>query len=356
MATCEKFNYLDLIDYSVRLLSACGLGENKARAVSEILVKADLMGHRTHGLQLLPLYLNELQSGKMQTSGDAEVIRDTGSTVCLNGRYLPGPWLIQQAINQSIARIQSHPVVTTVIQRSHHIACLAAYLEAVTRNGLVILLSCSDPITRTVAPYGGIEGVYSPNPLAAGFPTMEDPILMDISMSSTANGLISLARDEGRDLPHAFILDNQGQVTTDPSRFFTDPPGTVLPLGGQEVGYKGFALGLLVEALTSALAGYGRSDEPRNWGASVFLQIIDPGAFGGLDHFRKEVQYLKEKSLQSRPIDAQKPVRIPGQKAMDLERHQRINGVELGAVLCRELQGLARRFDTESPLPINTPD
>ena len=78
-----------------------------------------------------------------------------------------------------------------------------------------------------------------------------------------------------------------------PETYYT-PPGSVLPLGGPDLGYKGFALGLLVEALTSAMGGHGRADEPKQWGASVFLQVMDPAAFGTRDSFIHEVEWLAE--------------------------------------------------------------
>jgi L-lactate dehydrogenase len=242
-------------------------------------------------------------------------------------------------------------VVTATIQKAHHIGCLAAYPEKVTRNGLVLLLSCSDPRNATVAPFGGLTGAYSPNPIAAGFPTEEDPIIIDISMSTTANGYIMQQQKAGMKLPHAWLQDAEGKTTDDPEAFFADPPATILPLGGQDAGYKGYALGILVEALTNALGGYGRSSRPDNWGGSVFLQVINPDAFGGLDYFKKEMSFFRENALSNPPAGSQ-PVRLPGQRGLQLRAQQLRDGLELYPSIIPALEPFCEQYGFNLPDPV----
>ena len=132
-----------------------------------------------------------------------------------------------------------------------------------------MLLMSSDPATGSVAPHGAIAGRFTPNPIAAGFPTDGLPVLIDISASTTTNGLVSRLNRAGKGerLPGPWLVDNRGDASDDPAVFLTDPPGAILPLGGMDLGHKGFGLALLVEALTSALAGHGRADGEKRWGA-----------------------------------------------------------------------------------------
>lgn len=331
------------------LLVKAGLNSERARVVGSILTEADLLGHTTHGLALLPMYLREVESGGMATNGEPAVIRDSGAAICWDGNYLPGPWLVHKAIALAQLRISEHPAVTVVIQKSHHIACLAAYLEPAARNGHIIILSCSDPMNKTVAPFGGLDPVYSPNPIAAGWPTQEDPVLFDISMSATANGLVAQKHKAGERLPHPWLLDAQGTPTDDPAAFFENPPATILPLGGLDTGYKGFALGLLVEALTNGLSGFGRSDEPKRWGASVFLQLLNPEAFGGLDFFKKEMTRLAQACLGSQPMPNGPGVRLPGSKALALKKVQLEQGIALLPAVWQDLKNCAERYDLKMP-------
>ena len=338
MASDTHYKAEQLIAFAEKVLNFIGLEEEKSAVVASTLVEADLLGHSTHGLQLLPAYVQELLDGNMTKSGEPTLINDSGAAITWNGDYLPGPWLVQKAIDLALERILNHPVVTIVIQQSHHIACLAAYLEQVTQHGYLVLLSCSDPKNKTVAPFGGTVGVYSPNPLAAGIPTEGDPILMDVSMSATANAYVKRAHDEEKDLPHAWLLNTDKQVTNNASEFFKEPPATILPLGGMDSGHKGFALGILVEALTSALAGFGRADEPRRWTASVFLQVINPDAFGGGDKFRRENQYLADICRQW------EDVRLPGERGLALKREQLKNGLLLYPTVIQGLKALEKQF------------
>ena len=122
-----RYSAQDLITFSTQLLTQVGLAQNMALTVAEILVEADLMGHTTHGLSLLSPYLGELENDKMTKTGHPTMIADHGANVTWDGNYLPGPWLTVQAMQLAFDRIEAHPVVTIAIQRSHHIACLAAY-------------------------------------------------------------------------------------------------------------------------------------------------------------------------------------------------------------------------------------
>jgi L-lactate dehydrogenase len=271
--------------------------------------------------------------------------------VTWDGRYLPGPWLVVRAIDLACERIRTYPVVTVAIQHSHHIACLAAYPKRATDKGLFMLLASSDPSVSAVAPFGGLEPLYTPNPLAAGIPTQGDPIILDISMSTTTMGLVTRFKQEERRLPHPWLLDNQGNLSDNPADLSADPPGSILPLGGLDTGHKGFALGLLVEALTSALAGQGRAEQPKQWGASVFLQIIDPEAFGGRANFIRETTWFAEASRNNRTRPGSPPVRLPGSRALQLRAEQLQNGVALYPTILPALQPWAEKLGVPLPTP-----
>lgn len=318
-----------LLQFSQEILQKAGLDKEKAFHTADILLEGELLGHRTHGLQLLPAYVAELEKDLMTKEGEATLLNDMGAVMALDGNYLPGPWLVNKAIEEACKRAQQYGTAIVTIQKSHHIACLAAYLEKVSRQGFMTLLACSDPRNKTVAPFGGLTPVYSPDPLAVGIPTESDPIMIDVSMSAASNGLVARAHRNQEKLPHHWLLDNQGNTTNDPATFFDNPPGSILPLGGLDSGYKGFGLGLMVEALTSALGGYGRSDLPTLWGASVYIQVISPRGFAGEEAFRRETEYFKNQCLSSEPIDPARPVRMPGARGLELKQQQLAHGVSL---------------------------
>ena len=235
-----------LAEFGAALLRSAGLSERQAEDVSEVLLEGDLLGHTTHGFALLGPYLNELQEGRMTTQGEPCVVADHGSALTWDADYLPGPWVVRQAITRARERLTSHPLVTIAIGRCHHIACLQAYLDPVTRDNLMIVLMCTDPANRWVAPHGAVEPVFSPNPLAIGIPTSGEPVLIDISTSTTAAGQCVRAAEAGRRLPGPWLVDKDGRSTDDPAPLVNDKQGALYTLGGEDLGYKGFGLALML--------------------------------------------------------------------------------------------------------------
>jgi L-lactate dehydrogenase len=158
--------------------------------------------------------------------------------------------------------------------------------------------------------------------------------------------------DEGGRLPGPWLVDADGRASDDPAVLYGERKGAALPLGGLDLGHKGFALALLVEALTSGLAGHGRADGPRDWGASVFLQLIDPAAFGGRDTFTRESSHLAD-LCHSTPVAPGRPgVRLPGERALERRAEQIEKGIALRKGILESLQPWSARHGVAQPTPI----
>ncbi len=320
-----------------------------AAEVAAVLVEGDLLGHDTHGLQLLAPYLNDLIQGKMKASGAPTVLAERACVATWDGEKLPGPWLVKLAIAWAQPRARDFGSATVVIRRSHHIACLAAYLEAPARAGFLMTLACSDPATASVAPFGGTRAVFTPNPIAVGIPTGTDPMMIDVSASITTNGMTNRLQKDGRPGEHAWWLDSQGLPSHDPRVLAADPPGTLLPLGGLDAGHKGYGLALMIEAMTGGLAGFGRADPSSGWGATVYLQLHDPSGFAGLDAFTRQTDWITAACHASVPRLATQPVRIPGERALRRKHEQLRDGIALHPGIMTALRPWAEKLRLESP-------
>ena len=192
----------------------------------------------------------------------------------------------------------------------------------------------------------------TPNPMAVGIPTDGDPVLIDISASITTNGLSGRLNAEGRRLPGAWALDHDGAPTDDPGVIFADLPGTLLPVGGTDHGHKGYALGLTVEALSQGLSGHGRADSPTGWGASVYVQVIDPEAFGGAGAFTRQTRWLVDRCHAVRPAPGVGRVRLPGERGLALARAARRDGVALYPGIMAGLAARAQAAGVTAPDPL----
>lgn len=334
-------------EWASRVLTATGLPDEPAAAVAAGLVEGDLYGHSTHGLALLPPYVEEIETGKMEREGHPHVIADAGAVALWDGRRLPGVWLTRLAVNDATGRADKLGLGGVVIRRSHHIACLAAFLEEPARRGYLILVVSSDPSARHVAPYGGKTPVMTPNPIAAGIPREPDPILIDVSMSTTAAGVVSRHKALGKKLPGPWLLDADGQATDDPNALSNG--GAILPIGGVDNGYKGFGLSLLVEALTQSLPGFGRADEPTDWGAGVCVLAFAPQKLAGGDAFLRQTNFLAEACLTQESLDPARPIRLPGQLALERKRQAMRKGLVLPDIVLDSLTALGRRKGIPTP-------
>ncbi|TBW35106.1 Ldh family oxidoreductase [Siculibacillus lacustris] len=336
--------YADLVAHAAHLLAAAGLDGDKPTVVAERLVRADAMGHTTHGLALLPAYLRDIGSGAMTRSGEPAIVVDRPAAVVWDGRRLPGVWLTARAVDLAVARARDYGTCTVVIRRSHHIAALAAYLTAATDAGMMVVVASSDPAAAHVAPYGGKRALFTPDPVAIGIPTEGDPILIDISASITTAGLAARLTTAGRPLPGVWALDGEGRPTDAADVLSTDPRGSLLPIGGIDHGHKGYGLALWIEALTQGLSGWGRADGEAGWGGAVFVQVFDPELFAGGPAFRRQTEWLAENCRANPPIDPEKPVRLPGSKAAAGVARAQAEGLELFPGILEALVPWAERL------------
>lgn len=335
--------------FAAELFAAAGLDAGKAEAVARILVLTDMMGRHTHGLAQCGAYLEQVTAGGMTGTGEPEVVRDTGATLVWDGGYRPGLWLMDQALQEGFARIARHGVVTFAMRRSHHVGCLAALAKGATDRGLYAMLASSGPHTRFVAPFGGKQGLFSPNPFAIAFPTADFPVLVDTCASLTT---VSMTREKaaaGELFEHPWLMDSEGRPTRDPSVMERPADrGSLLLLGGFEAGHKGFGLALMVEALTQGLSGHGRRDKPTRWGASVYVQLVDPDAFAGRDAFAEQMDFLAEQCHANPPIDPARPVRLPGEQANRNIRQAEADGVPVSSETAATLHAWAGKLGVDA--------
>jgi LDH2 family malate/lactate/ureidoglycolate dehydrogenase len=349
----HRFAAVDLVEFAFGLLVGAGLDGDKARVTAEVLVEGDLLGHTTHGLALLPAYLGEVDSGGMTRTGAPGVIADFPAAVTWDGRRLPGPWLVRRALELGCERARRNGVCAVAIRRSHHIACLGAYLRPVAEQGLMAMLTSSDPVATGVAPHGGRTQVLTPDPIAAAWPTAGGSVILDVSTSITTNGLTKRLAAEGRKFPGLWAVDAAGSPTDDPARVVAQPPGALLPMGGVDHGHKGFALALLVEALTGGLSGHGRADPAEGWGATVFLQVFDPNLFGSHAAFVRQTEHLAAACRAVPPRPGFDRVRLPGEAGLQRRAEQLEHGVDLYSTILPALAPWAEKLGVSLPLPLS---
>lgn len=331
-----------LAAFAQALLTGAGMEADKAAATAAVLVEGDMIGHDTHGVGLLPWYIDELAAGRMAGSGTYDVVTDRGASFVWNGNSLPGAWLLTEALDLACIRAREFGVVTGVIGNAHHTCALSAFMRRVTERGLIVQMNVSNPAASRVAPYGGTRPVLTPNPIAAGFPTSADPVLIDVSCSITTTTMTQTLAARGERFPEAWALTAAGEPTDDP-REVTERGGSMMPLGGALKGHKGYGLGLMVELLGQGLSGRGRANTPAGpLAQSAYLQVIDPEAFAGLEAFTAQSDHLAEACRSNPPaVGNAGPVRVPGDAAATKRRRALAEGVPVADALWQRLAAMA---------------
>lgn len=309
------------------LLVAGGMNGAHAKAAADVLIYADMIGHQTHGLAMLPVYLDRIAAGLIRSEGEIEVLAETAASFAWRCDRLPGAWVMGRALERALELSRQHPVVTATVANCTHIGALAAYLEGPARQGRLVLLMATDPGVASVAPFGGADAVLTSDPIACGIPTGGDPILIDQCTSLVSNGQVRVFGEEP--LPGDWLLDNAGRPANDPAVLGAEPPGTIMPLGGADFGYKGYGFMLMCEAFALCLSGHGRSVPQTRGAQGVFLQLIDPEFFAGAAGFLRETSHLARACKESRPAAGSPGVRLPGERALGRKRDALENGVEI---------------------------
>jgi len=337
--------------FAAALYEAAGMDADKAVCVARLQLLTDAMGRRTHGLAMAPLYLADIRKGGLRASGQPQVISDNGVSAVWDGDYLPGLWLVNRAIEALIPRAQKTGIAAIAIRRSHHIGCLAALAKQAADKGFIALIANSDPAGQRVAPYGGTQALFTPDPFAVGYPGADHPVLVDICASITTTSMTRQKHAAGEAFEHAWLLDAEGRPTRDPAVLeHATPRGSLQLIGGTEYGHKGFGLALMIEALSQGLSGHGRKDAPQRWGGNTFVQLIDPQLFAGAEAFAEQMDSFSARCRSNRPIDPARPVRVPGDQAARGIAQAEREGIELDAATWQSLQTWARELTVALPV------
>jgi LDH2 family malate/lactate/ureidoglycolate dehydrogenase len=122
--------------------------------------------------------------------------------------------------------------------------------------------------------------------------------------------------------------------------------------GGQDHGHKGYNLALTIEALSQGLSGHGRADPLTDWGASVYVQVIDPAAFGGAADFVRQTSFIAAACRSNPPAPGIAAVRLPGQQALARKREALSHGVPLQPGIMAQLGARAEKLAVAKPTPI----
>jgi uncharacterized oxidoreductase len=286
--------------------------------IADHLIGANLCGVDSHGVIRIPQYVQDVRDGVIQPGAPITVIRETPVSALVDCGWNFGVVGAERAADIAATKARQSGIAVVATQRCNHAGRLGHYLAKIASKGFLCLGFCSSPQHgHFVVPWGGRDGRLSTNPLAYGIPIPgRAPITSDFSTSQAPEGKIRLYRNRKQKLPEGWILDGAGQPSTSPSDFYGPPQGGILPFGGSQ-GYRGYALGLLVEVMGTTLAGYDSTEDRPGNGVSFI--IFDPALLVDPQSYKDNIEKLTDYIKSSRPADGVTEVLLPG----ELEQQQR---------------------------------
>ena len=340
-----------LIDFATALLESGGLSSDEAALVAGSLVAANLRGHDSHGVMRIPFYLDRLSKGDVVAGAEFTITSESASLLVADGNWGFGQTQARRLTERLIQMARQSGVAIGTLMRSSHIGRLGEYCEQAAAVGLVsMMMANTHGSARRVAPPGGKEPRLGTNPIAIAVPNGDAPLVLDFGTSATAEGKVRVKRIAGQACPEGWLLDNQGRPTTDSNSLYAEPPGTILPMGGDQA-YKGFALGLMVEILSGALSGgaCNRQLPTRPLGNCVFMMVIDPAQLGGSEHFARETSDMVDFVRGCPRIEGVEEILLPGDPERRVLAKRTAEGVPLDEGNWSELVRLAERLAVPVP-------
>lgn len=301
-----------LAAFVAAVLARLGVPEDGARIAAEALVAADLEGVASHGVMLVPMYVDRLVAGSVSRAGEATVVHDGGAALVLDAGNALGQITSHQAVRLLSGRAPAHGLASVAVRNAFHFGAAGYWARLLADAGLVGIALCN---TRPLMPApGGAERVVGNNPVAIAFPCADGaPLVLDMASSATAMGRIRLAESAGQPIPEGWAVDGEGRPTTDPA---TAIKGLLLPAAGP----KGFGLALMIDLLCGGLSGgaigaevkplYGDPAVP--YGCAHLFLAIDPARFGVEDALAARVAAFARSVRESKPAPGVERVYAPG--------------------------------------------
>ena len=326
-------------DFGRRLLVAHGLSEEDAATMTGCLVRADLRGIDTHGLQFLPQYLDRVRRGLVNPKPNLVVERVTPMIGSLDGQNGYGFVVATKAMAAAIEMAREFGVGIVSAHRSTHFGMAANYTVQALDAGMISFVFTN--ASRAMPAWGAREAFLGTSPFAAAAPSGQElPFDLDMSPAVAARGKIRRAARRGQKIPLGYALDAKGQATTDPNAALDG--GVVLPIGGA----KGSGIAMLMDIMGGVISGaaFGGDvrnqfldyDAPQNVGH--FFMAMKPDLFVPKDQYLKRMDTLVQRVHAQPPAEGFGEVIMPGETERRLEAARRRTGLPYHAKEIAALQ------------------
>lgn len=335
-----------------RIVRGTGSSAAEAQAVAANLVMANLKGHDSHGVGMLPRYVDAVLEGGLQPNAEVAVRLDAGSLLTLDGQRGYGQVIGAQTMQLAIARAKRDGVCIASLANAHHLGRIGHWAELAVDAGLVAMHFVNVLSRPVVAPWGGGDGRFGTNPCCIAIPLVgRDPFVLDFATSRVAQGKMRVAHNEQRRVPEGYLIDQSGQPTTDPGVVVVpQPPGPLGHVMGALMTfgeYKGFGLAMACELLGGALTGGGtfhsRDYSKRSVYNGMLTVLMDPQKLGTAQAFEREAEAFMRWIDEAPSAPGGEGVQTAGQPERTTRKLRERQGIAIDATTLAELGAAAAK-------------
>ena len=332
------------------VVAAGGSDAREARMVAENLVMANLLGHDSHGIGMIPRYVDSLLEGGLRVNQHPRATLDAGALLALDGCQGYGQVVGHEAMAMGIERARKHGSCVMALGRAHHLGRIGHWGEQAAAQGLVSIHFVNVISRAIVAPYAGADARFGTNPVCIAVPLAgEPPFLLDMATSAVAQGKIRVAYNKGEKVSPDWLIDDQGRPTDAPRYGVVDPLGALRTFGT----YKGYGLALACELLGGALTGGGTEHQggdrskKRVWNGMLTI-LIDPGALPHQNAFVDEAKAFLESLRQSPVAPGFDKLRIAGEPECETRARREREGIPVDETTWKEIHAAAGKVKLDS--------
>ncbi len=338
-----------LEDLCVAVLQAAGASAADARLVARHLVDNDTIGHSSHGVLRLPDYVGAIDRGELIPSAGPVIESESASTARVDGAWAFGQVVAEFATDLAIRKARDSGIAAVTMRRTKHIGRVGRYAEKAASSSMASLIfTCAGGHGINQAPFRGAERRLSSNPIAMSFPSsLDGPYLLDMATSVVAEGKVRTYRYRGEETPPGWIIDSDGNPTTDPADYYAG--GAILPLGRRE-GHKGYALAFMVELFGGILSGGGIPGDPADsFSNDSTIIVLDPQRFTPIDRAKSRASTLTDHFKATRLLDDSEPIMYPGEIEATARVANRDQPIDLLEVTWEGILSVLRKYSLPEP-------
>ncbi|MCR4421302.1 MAG: Ldh family oxidoreductase [Exilispira sp.] len=357
---CTWVDFKTLTEFMIEVFKKVGVPEEDAKICADVLITSDKRGIDSHGIgRFKPIYIDRINEGIINPKTTFEIVRESPTTAVIDGHNGMGQVIGYRSMKIAIEKAKKYGMGMVAVRNSNHYGIAGYYSLMASDNGMIGITGTN--ARPSIAPTFGVENMLGTNPLTIGFPTDEEfSFCIDCATSITQRGKIEVYARLNKEMPKGWVIDENGESKTDPNIVLEDlikGRAALTPLGGigeETGGYKGYGYAVVVEVLSSALAGgaylksllgYDENGKKIPYKLGHFFIAINIENFIDLESFKKTAGDIMRKLRNSKKMPGQQRIWTAGEKEYDAYLYRKDKGVPIDQVLQKQIKELIEKYD-----------